>query len=60
MTTVVRRDPADKAKIDAIERKLLANPDIAKLIDDLARVYNGCQRLSSRHATSLDYQRFEC
>ena len=35
MTTVARRDPADKAKIDAIEEKLLANPDIAKLIDDL-------------------------
>jgi|GEM_PF-2824514 len=27
MTTVTRRDPADKAKIDAIEKKLLANPD---------------------------------
>ena len=35
MTTVARRDPADKAKIDAIEKKLLANPEIAKLIDDL-------------------------
>ncbi len=35
MTTVARRDPADKAKIDAIEQKLLANPGIAKLIDDL-------------------------
>ena len=35
MTTVARRDPADKAKIDAIEEKLLANPEIAKLIDDL-------------------------
>ena len=35
MTTVARRDPADKAKIDAIEKKLLAKPDIAKLIDDL-------------------------
>ena len=35
MTTVARRDPADKAKIDAIEKKLLANPDIAQLIDDL-------------------------
>ncbi|WP_408932775.1 hypothetical protein ACKFRM_11595 [Corynebacterium sp. YSMAA1_1_D6] len=33
MTTVARRDPADKAKIDAIEKKLLANPEIAKLID---------------------------
>ncbi|MFS0121435.1 hypothetical protein ACWWUQ_02640 [Corynebacterium striatum] len=32
---MARRDPADKAKIDAIEKKLLANPDIAKLIDDL-------------------------
>jgi len=35
MTTAARRDPADKAKIDAIEKKLLANPEIAKLIDDL-------------------------
>ena len=35
MITVVRRDPADKAKIDAIEAKLLANPEIAKLIDEL-------------------------
>ena len=35
MTTVARRDPADKAKIDAIEKKLLANPEIAKLIDEL-------------------------
>ena len=35
MTTVARRDPADKAKIDAIEKKLLANPEIAKLVDDL-------------------------
>ena len=35
MTTMARRDPADKAKIDAIEKKLLANPEIAKLIDDL-------------------------
>ena len=35
MTTVARRDSADKAKIDAIEKKLLANPEIAKLIDDL-------------------------
>ncbi|MBK4174364.1 hypothetical protein GWO60_07495 [Corynebacterium macginleyi] len=34
MTTMARRDPADKAKIDAIEKKLLANSDIAKLIDD--------------------------
>ena len=35
MTSVARRDPADKAKIDAIEKKLLANPEMAKLIDDL-------------------------
>ena len=35
LTTVARRESADKAKIDAIEKKLLANPDIAKLIDDL-------------------------
>lgn len=31
---MTRRDPADKAKIDAIEEKLLANPEIAKLIDE--------------------------
>ena len=36
MTTMARRDPADKAKIDAIEKKLLANPEIAKLIDELS------------------------
>ncbi len=36
---MARRDPADKAKIDAIEQKLLANPEIAKLIDDLG---TGC------------------
>ena len=35
MTTVARRDPADKAKIDAIEAKLLSNPEMAKLIDEL-------------------------
>ncbi|MFA1532548.1 IS256 family transposase, partial [Corynebacterium belfantii] len=35
MTSAARQDPADKAKIDAIEKKLLANPDIAKLIDKL-------------------------
>ncbi|MDK8662662.1 hypothetical protein [Corynebacterium accolens] len=32
---MARRDPADKAKIDAIEKKLLANPEMAKLIDEL-------------------------
>ena len=35
MTTVARRDTANKAKIDAIEKKLLANSEIAKSIDDL-------------------------
>ncbi|STC66112.1 transposase-like protein [Corynebacterium diphtheriae] len=35
MTSAARRNPADKTKIDAIEKKLLANPDIAKLIDKL-------------------------
>ena len=35
MTSVAGRDPADKAKIDAIEKKLLANPEMAKLIDEL-------------------------
>lgn len=35
MTTMARRHPADKAKIDAIEKKLLENPEIAKLIDSL-------------------------
>jgi len=29
---MARRDPADKAKIDAIEQKLLANPEIATLM----------------------------
>ena len=38
MTTMARRDPADKAKIDAIEKKLLAHPEIAKLIDHLGTV----------------------
>lgn len=37
MTIVTRGDAADKAKIDAIEKKLLANPGIAKLIDDLGK-----------------------
>lgn len=36
MTTMARRAPADKAKIDAIEEKLLANPAIVKLIDELS------------------------
>ena len=35
IATVARREPANKVKIDAIEKKLLANPEIAKLIDDL-------------------------
>ena len=35
IATVARRESANKVKIDAIERKLLANPEIAKLIDDL-------------------------
>ncbi|MBG9333545.1 transposase [Corynebacterium belfantii] len=35
MTSAARQDPADKTKIDAIEKKLLANPEIAKLIDKL-------------------------
>lgn len=35
MTTMARRGSADKAKIDAIEEKLLANPEIAKLFDGL-------------------------
>lgn len=33
---MARRDPEDKAKIDAIEQKLLADPNMAKLIDELA------------------------
>ncbi|MGV0391741.1 hypothetical protein [Corynebacterium phoceense] len=32
---MARRGSADKAKIDAIEEKLLANPEIAKLFDGL-------------------------
>lgn len=35
MDSVAKRDPEDSAKIKAIEQKLLANPEIAKLIDDL-------------------------
>lgn len=35
MTTVARRNPQDSAKIKAIEEKLLANPEMAKLIDEL-------------------------
>lgn len=33
MDSVAKRDPEDSAKIKAIEQKLLANPEIAKLID---------------------------
>lgn len=43
MTTVARRDPADKAKIDAIEAKLLSNPEIAKLIDELGTSATGAE-----------------
>lgn len=35
MVTMAKRDPEDVTKINAIEKKLLANPEIAKLIDDL-------------------------
>ena len=35
MDSVAKRDPEDSAKIKAIEQKLLANPEIAKLIDEL-------------------------
>ena len=35
MDSVAKRDPEDSAKIKAIEEKLLANPEIAKLIDEL-------------------------
>lgn len=35
MTTVAKRDPEDSARIKAIEEKLLANPEMAKLIDEL-------------------------
>lgn len=35
MDSVAKRDPEDSAKIKAIEQKLLANPEIAKLIDAL-------------------------
>lgn len=33
MDSVAKRDPEDSAKIKAIEQKLLANPEMAKLID---------------------------
>lgn len=35
MTVMAKKDPADSAKIKAIEEKLLANPEMAKLIDEL-------------------------
>lgn len=35
MTTMTMRDGADTARIAAIEKKLLENPEIAKLIDEL-------------------------
>lgn len=35
MDSVAKRDPEDSAKIKAIEQRLLANPEIAKLIDQL-------------------------
>jgi len=35
MDSVAKRGPEDSAKIKAIEQKLLANPEIAKLIDEL-------------------------
>lgn len=35
MTTVAKRDPEDSARIKAIEEKLLANPEMAKLIGEL-------------------------
>jgi len=36
MTTVARRNPEDSAKIKAIEEKLLANPEMAKLIESVS------------------------
>ncbi|CAB0575758.1 IS256 family transposase [Corynebacterium diphtheriae] len=35
MTTVARRDPADRSRLTRPEEKLLAHPEIAKLIDEL-------------------------
>ncbi|AGE37174.1 transposase for insertion sequence [Corynebacterium urealyticum DSM 7109] len=55
MTTVARQDPADKAKIDAIGKKLLANPENAKLIDDLGTSTTDANDLVRGHATSLDH-----
>ena len=40
MTAVAKRDPADSARIKAIEEKLLANPEMAKLIDELAHLHH--------------------
>ncbi|MGJ9543251.1 IS256 family transposase, partial [Actinotignum sp. GS-2025b] len=34
--TTVKQDPEDKQRIDAIEKKLLANPQMAELIGELA------------------------
>ena len=35
MDSVAKRDPEDSATIKAIEQKLLTNPELAKLIDEL-------------------------
>ena len=40
MTTVAKRDPEDSARIKAIEEKLLANPEMAKLIGELAHLHH--------------------
>ncbi|AWB83137.1 hypothetical protein [Corynebacterium liangguodongii] len=36
MTIVTQRDAVDKAKVDAIEKKLLDTPEVATLIRELA------------------------
>lgn len=42
MTVMAKKDPADSAKIKAIEEKLLANPEIAKLIVRVRYFDYGC------------------
>ncbi len=54
MTTVARRNPEDSAKIKAIEEKLLANPEMAKLIDELGTSTTDANDLVRGLAPGLD------
>ena len=57
MSSVSTRDPEDAAKIKAIEKKLLANPDIAQLIDELGSTATDANDLVRVHVASLDHPR---